>query len=120
MAELKKNQLNQILFVMVDGTDFASIKSTLGAASVACKFFGVNHGGSAAVTSGTVSKAASVVHSGIFRQTLKAAECNYDFVTYRITHTSAADQVLAFQMQTYTDADAYSRILLVGSDTSDA
>src|SRR5574343_114836 len=116
MAELKKNQLNQILFVMVDGTDFASIKSALGAASVACKFFGVNHGGSAAVTSGTVSQACSVVHSGIFRQTLKATECNYDYVAYRFTATGCADQVMAFQTVTNDDSDIYSLLSDMQSD----
>src|SRR5574343_1309116 len=108
MAELKKNQMNQILFVMVDGTDFATIESTLGAASVAVKFFGVNHGGSTAMTSGTVSKACSIVHSGIFRQTLKAAECNYDYVLYRFTATGCADQVMASQTVTNDDSDIYS------------
>src|SRR5574343_1806351 len=108
MAELKKNQLNQIMFVMVDATDFASIESALGAASVAGKFFGVNHGGSAAMTSGSISKACSVVHSGIFRQTLLATECNYDYVVYRFTATGCADQVMAFQTVTNDDSDIYS------------
>src|SRR5574343_571326 len=108
MAELKKNQLNQIMFVMVDATDFASIESALGAASVAGKFFGVNHGGSVAMTSGALSKACSVVHSGIFRQTLKATECNYDYVVYRFTATGCADQVMAFQTVTNDDSDIYS------------
>src|SRR5574343_914134 len=108
MAELKKNQMNQILFVMVDGTDFATIESTLGAASVAARFYGVNHGGSVAMTSGALSKACSTVHSGIFRQTLKAAECNYDYVVYRFTATGCADQVLAFQTVTNDDSDIYS------------
>src|SRR5574343_62172 len=110
MAELKKNQMNQIMFVMVDATDFASIESALGAASVAGKFYGVNHGGSAAMTSGALSKACSVVRSGIFRQTLKAAECNYDYAVYRFTAAGCADQVMAFQMRTYDDTDAYSML----------
>lgn len=110
MAELKKNQMNQIMFVMVDATDFASIESALGAASVAGKFYGVNHGGSAAMTSGALSKACSLVHSGIFRQTLKAAECNYDYTVYRFTATGCADQVMAYQMVTYDDTDTYSML----------
>src|SRR5574343_1230010 len=108
MAELKKNQLNQIMFVMVDATDFASIESTLGAASVAARFYGANHGGSAATTSGALSKACSLVHSGIFRQTIKATECNYDYVVYRFTATGCADQVMAFQTATNDDSDIYS------------
>src|SRR5574343_1126558 len=110
MAQLKKNQMNQIMFVMVDATDFATIESTLGAASVAGRFYGVNHGGSTAMTSGALSKACSLVHSGIFRQTLKAAECNYDYTVYRFTATGCADQVMAYQMVTYDDTDTYSML----------
>src|SRR5574343_1127037 len=110
MAELKKNQMNQILFVMVDGTDFATIESTLGAASVAARFYDVNHGGSVAMTSGALSKACSLVHSGIFRQTIKATECNYDYVVYRFTATGCADQVMAFQTVTNDDSDIYSML----------
>ena len=110
MAQLKKNQMNQIMFVMVDATDFATIESALGAASVAGRFYGVNHGGSTAMTSGALSKAASLVHSGIFRQTVKAAECNYDYVVYRFTATGCADQVLAFQTFTYDDTDTWSML----------
>src|SRR5574343_1051246 len=108
MAELKKHQLNQIMFVMVDATDFASIESGLGATSVAARFYGANHGGSAATTSGALSKACSLVHSGIFRQTIKATECNYDYVVYRFTATGCADQVMAFQTVTNDDSDIYS------------
>ena len=61
MAELKKNQMNQMLFTMVDATDFATIESALVASDFTTKFFGVDHGGSAAMTSGAVSKAISVV-----------------------------------------------------------
>jgi uncharacterized protein YeeX (DUF496 family) len=115
MAELKKNTMNQILFVMVDGTDFASIKSTLGAASVAGRLFGVTHGGSVAVVSAAISKACSLVRSGIFRQTLKAAECNYDYCTYRFTATGCADQVMAFQMVTNNDVAMYSELSNINS-----
>jgi len=106
----KKNALNQILFTMVDATDFVSIESTLGAASVAGRFFGCNHGGSAATTSGALSKACSLVHSGIFRQTIKAAEANYDYVIYRFTATGCADQIYAFNTKTYDDTDTYSML----------
>src|SRR5574343_71039 len=108
MAQLKKNQLNQIMFVMVDATDFATIESGVAGGDITGRFFGVNHGGSAAMTSGALSKAASTVHSGIFRQTLKAAECNYDYVVYRFTAAGCADQVMAFQTFTYDDTDTYS------------
>ena len=115
MAELKKNQLNQILFVLVDRTDFASIESGV-TSNITGKFYGVNHGVSTAMTSGAISKTASVVRSGIFRQTLKAAETNYDFVTYRFTHASAADQILVFQTVTNDDSDIHSLISDLYSD----
>src|SRR5574343_1685967 len=110
MAQLKKNQMNQIMFVMVDATDFATIESGVVGGDITGRFFGVNHGGSASMTSGALSKAASTVHSGIFRQTLKAAECNYDYVIYRITATGCADQVMAFQTVTNDDSDIYSML----------
>ena len=118
MAHLKKNALNQIMFVLVDKTDFASIESGV-TSNITVKFYGVNHGLSAAAgsaVSGTVSKLASVVHSGIFRQTLKAAECNYDYVVYNITHASCANQVLAFQTVNYDDSDIYSYLSDMASD----
>ena len=86
MAKLKKNALANIVFPIVDGTDFATIESGITASNfdskMTKKFFGVNHGGSAAFTSGTISKAIALVRSGIFQQTLKAAETNYDQVLY--------------------------------------
>src|SRR5574343_1637087 len=108
MAQLKKNQMNQMMFAMVDATDFATIESGVVGGDITGRFFGVNHGGSAAMTSGALSKAASTVHSGIFRQTLKAAECNYDYVVYRFTAAGCADQVMAFQTVTNDDSDIYS------------
>src|SRR3990167_4430954 len=113
---LKKNAMNQIMFPMVDKTDFATIESGITAASVAGKFYGVVHGGSVAMTSGTISKAVSLVRSGIFRQTLKAAECNYDYLIYRFTHVSAADQVLVFETDDVDPSDIYSMLSDMLSD----
>ena len=86
---------------MVDSTDFASVESSITASDfnsgATKKFFGVNHGGSAAFTSGSISKAATLVTSGIFQQTLKAAECNYDYLTFVFRKTGCADQILIFE-----------------------
>jgi hypothetical protein len=119
VAKLKKNAMAQILFPLVDKVDFASLESGI-TSNITVKFYGVNHGVSAAMTSGTVSKTASVVRSGIFRQTLKAAETNYDHILYRITHASAADQLLVFETVDSDDSDTTSMLLLIQSLASDA
>src|SRR3972149_1961606 len=119
MPNFKKNAMNQIMFPMVDKTDFATIESGITASdfnsAATKKFFGVNHGVSDAFTSGTLSKAATLVHSGIFQQTLKAAETNYDYIIYRFSHASAADQILIFQTVTNDDTDIISRLSDIGS-----
>ena len=151
MATLKKNAMNQILFTMVDKTDFASIESGITASSarlsMTAKYYGVAHGGSAAYTSGAVSKTVRLVASGLFNITLKNTECNYDYLAVRVKHASCADQLMVFEMATANDADlsaaisdtqsylvalsglisdahsqaarTYSRALLVASDASD-
>jgi uncharacterized protein YfcZ (UPF0381/DUF406 family) len=112
MPKFIKNAMNQIIFPMVDKTDFASIESGITASdfnsAATKKFFGVNHGVSDAFTSGTISKAATLVHSGIFQQTLKAAECNYDYIVYRFAHASCADQILIFQTEELDLSDVIS------------
>lgn len=68
------------------------------------------------MTSGTISKAVSLVRSGIFRATLKPAETNYDYMLYRFTHVSAADQVLVFQTVNNDDSDIVSYLSDIHSD----
>src|SRR3990167_7294511 len=121
MAELKKNQMNQIMFPMVDRTGFATLESALGTDSdfnskATKTFFGLNHGGSVAFTSGAISKLATTVRSGLYALTLKASECNYDMLTVRITHPSCADQLLLFQTVTNDDSDMYSMLSDLMSD----
>jgi hypothetical protein len=120
MAVLKKNQLNQIMFPMVLSADFASIKSNLGAASVTGKFFGVNHGTSAAFTSGAISKATALVRSGTYRVTLKAAETNYDYLMFLFDAVSCATQVLTFQAVDNDDSDIMSMLTSISAIASDA
>lgn len=106
--------MNQIMFPMVDKTDFATVESGITASdfnsAATKKFFGVNHGVSDAFTSGTLSKAATLVRSGIFQQTAKAAETNYDYLIYKFTHPSCADQLLIFETYTDDDSDIMSRL----------
>ncbi len=120
MAKLKKNALGNIIFPMVDKTDFASIESGITASdfnsAVTKKFYGVNHGVSNAYTSGTISRATLLVRSGIFHQELKPAETNYDHVMYRFIHASCADQLMIFETATYDDSDFMSRLSDIGSN----
>ena len=119
MAQIKKNALGQVLFIEVDSTDFATVKSALTVAPTA-KYFGVNHGGSAATTSGAISKVISHVHSGIYRATFKAAETNFDYVLYSIKQASCADQTLVFQPVDNDDSDLMSTLTIIQSMASDA
>lgn len=120
MARFKKNALNQITFPLVDKTDFATIESGVTASdfdSAATKRgFGYNHGGSAATTSFAISKAVSLVRSGILRQTLKATECNYDRVHYTFRgHASCADQHIIIDFEDNDDSDIMSAITVGNS-----
>lgn len=118
MAVWKKNQMNQILFTMVDKTDFASIESGL-SSNFTVSVFGVDNGGSAAASDVTLSKAVSVVKSGVYKITAKAAETNWDFIMLKVTHASAADQMIPIQTVTNDDDDIHSKILLIQSNASD-
>lgn len=114
MAKLKKNAVNQILFTMVDKTDFATIETSL-ASDFTVKRFCVDHGSAAASVS-TLSRAVSKVGSGLYRLSLEAATCNCDYLALRIAHASAATQVLVYEMATANDADLSAII----SDTHSA
>lgn len=98
MARPKKGALHQVLVPMVDSTDFASIESGLTASqfnAATKKFYGWNTGASTAATSGTVSKAGSLVRSGIFRQCLKTTENNFDVMQLHVIGaTGCAHQII--------------------------
>src|SRR3989304_6168117 len=119
MAQLKKNQMNQIWFTMVDKTDFATIESALTSNFTAVANL-VAHGGSAAASLVTISKTVSVVRSGIYRLTIKAAECNRDYMALKITHASAADPLMIFQLVDNDHSDIRSALTLIESAASDA
>jgi len=114
MAVLKKNAVNQVLFTMVDSVDFATIETALAASNFGVKRFGVNRG-SAAANISTLSRIVSVVGSGVYRLSLEANACNYDYMMLRITCSGAAPQMLAFEMRTMADDDA-SQLLSGMSD----
>lgn len=103
---------------MVDKTDYASLETSL-ASNFTIKRIGVNHGSAAADIS-TLSRTPSKVGSGIYRLSLEANACNYDYVALRIAHASAATQVLVYEMATYDDTDQQSLITIVNDIASDA
>ena len=111
MAKPKKGTAYHVLFPMVDATDYAAIESAIVASDVSAKFYGVNQGQSAAgTTSGTVSRAASVVHSGVFRLEVKGTENNYDNMMVRIQGTGCAEQIVTWENMDYDDSDIYLQI----------
>jgi hypothetical protein len=124
MAIAKKGALAQRLVVMVDSTDFASVESAITESDfnsgATRKFYGYNMGGSAATTSGTISKTASLVRSGVFRLTLKGTENNYDRMMVRISKTGCAEQIIEWDNVDNDDSDLMSAILLAQSAASDA
>jgi hypothetical protein len=124
MAKPKKGALAQFLVPMVDATDFASIESAITESDfnsgVTKKFYGWNHGGSAATTSGTISKAGSLVHSGVFRITLKTTENNYDMMMIRLSKTGCAEQIISWENVDNDDSDLMSALTVIQSMASDA
>jgi hypothetical protein len=109
---------------MVDATDFASIESGITESDfnsgVTKKFYGMNIGGSAAVTSGTISKLGSLVRSGVFRITLKTTENNYDQMLCRFNKTGCAEQLIAWSNVDNDDSDLMSALVVIQSAASDA
>lgn len=124
MASPKKAALHQVFVPMVDGTDFVSIESGVTASQFNAgtrKFFGMNTGGSAATTSGAISKVGSLVKSGVFRVTLKGTENNYDQMLIRIAGvTGCAEQIIAWSNVDNDDSDIMSALTLIQSMASDA
>jgi hypothetical protein len=124
MAQGKKGQLYQFMIPIVDATDFASVESAVTASDfnsgATVKFYGCDHGVSTATTSGTVSKAASLVRSGVFRITLKTTENNYDAMLVRINKTGIAEQIVTWENTTNDDSDLMSALTVIQSMASDA
>jgi hypothetical protein len=124
MASPKKAALHQVFVPMVDATDFVSIESGVTASQFNAgtrKFFGINTGGSAAATSGAISKVASLVKSGVFRVTLKGTENNYDQMMIRINGvTGCAEQIIVWSNVDNDDSDIMSALTLIQSMASDA
>lgn len=119
MARPKKGQLTQFMVPIRTASD-GSVASTVTESDfnsgATVKFYGVDHGTSAAFTSGTVSKTARLVRSGVFQLTLKGTENNYDEMVLRINKTSIKETVVAWNNTTYDDSDLYSALSDLQSD----
>ena len=124
MAAPKKGQLKQFMVPMVDATDFASVESAITESDfnsgATVKFFGVDNGTSAAFTSGTVSKTARLVKSGVFQIVLKGTENNYDEMMVRINKTGCAEQIITWGNVDNDDSDIMSALTVIQSMASDA
>src|SRR3990167_3721856 len=120
MGSPKKGQLRQFMTPMYDATDFASVESAITESDfnsgAVVKFFGVDNDGSSAFTSGTVSKTARLVKSGVFQITLKGTENNYDDMMVRINKTGCAEQIITCENLEFDNSDLMSRISDVASD----
>lgn len=124
MAAPKKGAIHQLFVPMVDSTDFVSIKSTVTASQFNAgtrKFYGMNTGTSAAMTSGAISKLASLVRSGVFRVTLKTTENNFDVMQARFAGvTGCAEQIMQWSCVDNDDSDIMSALTVIQSMASDA
>lgn len=122
MATIKKGALANIVFPMVDGTDFASVESGLTASDfeskVTKRYIGVTHGNSTAASTGTISKTITLVRSGIFQQTLNETETDFDYLmlSFEPSNTSLAHQILVFHPVDYDDSDIFSQLSDIGSN----
>jgi len=128
VAGLKKGQINQVLFALVDKTDFATPESAITNSSLrlsaTAKFYGLAQGGSTAVTSAALTKPLRTAtgadnNTGLFRAVLTAAECVYDQMGLRIRHPSAATQYLVLDFADYDDSDLYSFLVNMSGVLSD-
>lgn len=114
MAIFKQGQINQVLAVCVDKTDFATVESGV-TSGFTCTLYGYKQNSSAATSAVALSAAPSVVRSGIIRVKVKATETSgVDNALLKIAHASCADQYIpiSFQAQDISDAisDAQSDI----------
>lgn len=108
MAIFKQGQVNQLLAVMVDKTDFASVESGV-TSGFTCTLYTYKQNSSTAVSAVTLSRAPSVVRSGIFRVVMKSTETSgVDNALLKIAHASCADQYIPINFQAQDISDAIS------------
>lgn len=99
MAGFKQGQLNQVLCVMVDKTNFASVESGV-TSGFTCTLYTYKQNSSGATSAVTLSRAPSVVRSGIIRVVMKTTETSgVDNALLKIAHASCADQYIPINFQ---------------------
>lgn len=119
MARPKKGQIFQCEVPVRASTDGSLITAMTASdfnSGAVCKWFGVNHGVSDAFTSGTMSKAARLVSSGLMQLTLNATENAYDEMVLRCRKTAMKPAFIAWNNADYDDSDLMSRLSDVASD----
>lgn len=119
MAKPKRGQMFQFMVPARSSSDGSLITGMTASdfnSGAVCKWFGVNHGVSDAFTSGTMSKTARLVSSGLMQFTLNATENNYDEMVFRARKTSMRPMFAAWNNQDYDESDLMSRLSDVASD----
>ena len=117
MAIFKQGQLCQIVVPMVDKTNFASIESGV-TSGFTCTLYTYKQNSSTATSAVTLSRAPSVVRSGIIRVTVKSTETSgVDNALLKIAHASCADQYIHFDFQKQDLSGAISDVHSMLSDT---
>ena len=125
MSAIKRGQDNQILFtIYAPSTQKQFSGVTASQISSARTLYGVVHGGNTAAVSKSISRAPSLVRSGIFRLSIKSAEVsNFDEVIVHIEGNNSATIApynALFSVQTVDDSDIYSALTVIQSAASDA
>lgn len=124
MSAIKRGQDNQILFtVYTKSTGVQNSGATASQISSARTLYGVVHGGNTAAVSKSISRAPSLVRSGLFRLSVKNAEVsNFDEVLIHIEGNTSLILPFngLFSVETVDDSDLYSALTLIQSMASDA
>jgi hypothetical protein len=120
MAVFKQGQVNQILAVMVDKTDYAAIESGV-TSGFTCTLYTYKQNSSTATSAVTLSRAPSVVRSGIFRIVLKSTETSgLDNALLKIAHASCAEQYIPINFQAQDISNYLSSISDLASNAYSA
>ena len=113
--KLKKGQINQILFPMVDATDFATLEA-VAATGIDVQLYGVDQGTSNAASTITVTNAVtSVTADKIYKIALQTDECGMDHYMLRLSAAGCALQLIPLEMEDVTNSEVYSLVTNVDS-----
>lgn len=93
---LKKNEVTELAFPMIDDSTPADFKDGLSVADTAYRKDGAGAWTAMAIT----DTATEIGSTGMYQISLTAAEMNHDYIIIKLTAASAADQMLV--IKTYT------------------